>query len=156
MSVKIEVAETAKQFEVGRQLIHAYAEFLGLDLEFQGFSDELISLPTIYGSPKGALLLANLDGVYVGGVGLREFEPGIAEMKRMYVLSDYHGRGIGKSLTNAFLVKAAEMGFSSVRLDSIRELDKALRLYQSFGFKEIEPYRFNPHPEAIFMEYKIS
>ena len=61
MSVKIEVAETAKQFEAGRQLIRAYAEFLGLDLEFQGFSDELVSLPTIYGSPKGALLLAKLD-----------------------------------------------------------------------------------------------
>ena len=48
------------------------------------------------------------------------------------------------------------MGYGSVRLDSVRELDKALRLYQAFGFKEIEPYRFNPHPEAVFMEYRIS
>ncbi|MBK1853215.1 GNAT family N-acetyltransferase [Marinobacter sp. 1-4A] len=156
MSVKIEVAETTKQFDAGSRLIRAYADFLGLDLEFQGFSSELASLPKMYGPPKGALLLATLEGIHVGAVGLREFEPGVAEMKRMYVLPDYHGMGVGKALTEAFLGQAREMGYGSARLDSIRELDKALRLYQDFGFREIEPYRFNPHPEAVFMEYKIS
>ena len=156
MSVTVEVAETAEQFEAGSRLIRAYAEFLGINLEFQGFSDELLSLPKMYGPPKGALLLATVEGAHVGTVGLREFEPGIAEMKRMYVLADYHGMGVGKALTEAFLGQAREMGYSSARLDSIRELDKALRLYQGFGFKEIEPYRFNPHHEAIFMECKIS
>lgn len=156
MSVKIEVAETTKQFDAGSRLIRAYADFLGLDLEFQGFSSELASLPKMYAPPKGALLLATLEGIHVGAVGLREFEPGVAEMKRMYVLPDYHGMGVGKALTEAFLGQAREMGYGSARLDSIRELDKALRLYQDFGFREIEPYRFNPHPEAVFMEYKIS
>lgn len=89
-------------------------------------------------------------------VGPREFEPGVAEMKRMYVLPDYHGMGVGKALTEAFLGRAKEMGFRSARLDSIRELDNALRLYSGYGFKELEPYRFNPHPEAVFMGYKLS
>lgn len=151
MSVNIEVAETTEQFDAGGRLIRAYAEFLGLDLEFQGFSSELASLSTMY----GPLLLAMLRGIHVGAVGLREFEPGVAEMKRMYVLPDYHGMGVGKALTEAFLGRAKELGYGSVRLDSIRELDKALRLYSDYGFKEIEPYRFNPHPEAVFMEYKI-
>lgn len=155
MSVKIEIAETTEQFEAGGQLFRAYAEFLGYDLSFQGFADELETLPKMYASPKGALLLANLGGVYVGAVGLREFEPYVAEMKRMFVLADYHGLGIGRALTEAFLAKASEMNYKSVRLDSILELDKALKLYQGFGFKEIAPYRFNPHPEAVFMEYKI-
>ena len=53
MSVSIEVAETAEQFDLGGRLIRAYAEFLGLDLEFQGFSSELASLPIMYGPPKG-------------------------------------------------------------------------------------------------------
>lgn len=155
MSIKIEVAESAEQFEAGGRLIRAYAEFLGLDLEFQGFSGELVSLPKMYGPPQGALLLANVDGTYVGVVGLRKLEAKVAEMKRMYVLAEHHDRGIGKALNEALLDKAREMGYNSVRLDSARELDKALRLYQGFGFKEIEPYRFNPHPEAVFMEYKI-
>jgi len=86
MSVGIEAAETTEQFDAGGQLIRAYADFLGLDLEFQRFSSELALLPKMYGPPKGALLLATLEGIRVGAVGLREFEPGIAEMKRMFVL----------------------------------------------------------------------
>lgn len=156
MFIEIEVAETVKQFEAGSRLIRAYAEFLGYDLEFQGFSDELASIPAMYGPPKGALLLAKVSGIHVGAVGLREFEPGVAEMKRMFVLADYHGRGIGKTLTEAFLSTAKDLGYRSVLLDSIPELDKALKLYRAFGFREIEPYRFNPHPEAVFMEYRIS
>lgn len=156
MSVEVEIAKTEKQFEAGGQLFRAYAKYLGLDLEFQGFSDELMSLSKMYGEPKGALLLSKLEGAYVGAVGLREFEPGIAEMKRMYVLSNYQGMGIGKALTEAFLNQASEMGYCFVRLDSIRALDKALQLYQSYGFKEIESYRFNPHPEAVFMECEIT
>lgn len=156
MTVEVEIAKTGKQFEAGSQLFQAYAKYLGLDLEFQGFSDELMSLTKMYGEPKGALLLAKRDGAYVGAVGLREFDLDIAEMKRMYVLSNYHGMGIGNALTEAFLCQAKDMGYSAVRLDSIRSLDKALQLYEYYGFKEIEPYRFNPHPEAVFMEYKFA
>ena len=156
MSVKIVLAETPDQFDSAGQLFRAYAEFLGLDLEFQGFSDELTSLSRVYGPPKGALLLAEVHGDPVGAVGLRELETGVAEMKRMYVLEQYHGAGIGKVLTQAFLTHAKDLGYRSVRLDSIRELETALKLYRSFGFEEIEPYRFNPHPDAVFMEYEIS
>ncbi|NCN44235.1 MAG: N-acetyltransferase [Piscirickettsiaceae bacterium CG_4_9_14_3_um_filter_43_564] len=155
MSIKVDIAKTKKQFEAGSQLFRAYAKYLGLDLEFQGFSEELMSLSKIYGEPKGALLLAKLEGTYIGAVGLREFEPGIAEIKRMYVLPNHHGMGVGKALTEASLKQATEMGYCSIRLDSIRALDKALQLYRYYGFEEIEPYRFNPHPEAVFMEYKI-
>src|SRR5690554_5143872 len=156
MLAEIEIAKTSMQYEAGGRLIRAYAEFLGHDLEFQGFSEELTSLPERYGPPKGALLLAKVDGIYIGAVGLRECGPGIAEMKRMYVLSEHQGKGIGKALSEAFLEQAAKMGYSVVRLDSIPELDKALRLYQRLGFQEVDAYRFNPHPEAVFLEYKIS
>lgn len=156
MSVKIELAETPDQFDAAGRLFRAYAEFLGLDLEFQGFSDELNSLSTMYGPPKGAILLAEVQGNLVGAVGLRELETGVAEMKRMYVLEQHHGAGIGKALTQAFLTHAKNLGYRSVRLDSIRELETALKLYRDFGFHEIEPYRFNPHPDAVFMEYAIS
>ena len=156
MPLKIEAAEAVEHFDAGGRLFRAYAEFLGHDLEFQGFSEELESLSEMYGPPKGALLLAYVEDQPVGVVGLREFEQGIAEMKRMYVLEGYQGMGVGKALTQAFLDHARDLGYQRVRLDSIRELDGALRLYRRFGFEEIEPYRFNPHPEAVFMELDIS
>ena len=156
MPVEVATATAAQQFDAGSNLFRAYAVFLGLDLEFQGFSEELESLTEMYGPPKGALLLAYVEDRPVGVVGLREFAPGIAEMKRMYVLEGYQGMGVGKALTQAFLDHARDLGYQRVRLDSIRELDGALRLYRRFGFEEIEPYRFNPHPEAVFMELDIS
>ena len=156
MSYRIEVAGTDEQFRQAGQLFRQYAEFLGHDLEFQGFSEELESLSEMYGPPKGALLLAYVEDQPVGVVGLREFEQGIAEMKRMYVLEGYQGMGFGKALTQAFLDHARDLGYQRVRLDSIRELDGALRLYRRFGFEEIEPYRFNPHPETVFMELRIA
>lgn len=155
MTINITIAETPAQFEAAGRLFRAYGEYLGLDLEFQGFSEELVSLPEMYGPPHGALLLASLSGEPVGAVGLRQFEPGVAEMKRMYVLESCHGMGIGSALTEAFLERARMLGYRSVRLDSIAELASALRLYRRIGFREIEPYRFNPHPDAVFMEYVL-
>jgi GNAT superfamily N-acetyltransferase len=123
-----------------------------LDLEFQGFSQEMETLPDMYGAPKGCLLLAKQGQHYIGAVGLREHEPGVAEMKRMFVLTEYQGVGAGYVLIEAFIAKAKELGYRSIKLDSIKPLAKALALYRKLGFIEIEPYRYNPHPEAIFME----
>lgn len=155
MTINITIAETPAQFETAGCLFRAYGEYLGLDLEFQGFSQELASLSEMYGPPHGALLLASVSGETVGAVGLRQFEPGVAEMKRMFVLPSCHGMGIGKALTEAFLEQARVLGYRCVRLDSIPKLASALRLYRSIGFRDIEPYRFNPHPDAVFMEYVL-
>ena len=155
MPTKIELAVTQTQFSQGERLFRDYARYLGADLEFQGFSEELKSLTTMYGPPKGALLLANQRGSYVGVVGLREFESGVAEMKRMFVSEHLHGQGIGKMLMQSFLAEASRLGYQRVRLDTIPGLDSALRLYRLFGFEQIGAYRFNPHPDAIFLERKL-
>lgn len=155
MQVAVELAASAEQYAAGKGLFRAYAEFLGLDLEFQGFSAELESLHEMYGPPRGGLLLAKLGPDYVGAVGLREFAPGIAEMKRMFALPQYRGRGIGVALIEAFIAQARQLDYRAIWLDSIRPLDKALNLYRKFGFLEIEAYRHNPHPEAVFMELKL-
>ncbi|MFL1404758.1 hypothetical protein ACJO2E_05370 [Marinobacter sp. M1N3S26] len=47
------------------------------------------------------------------------------------------------------------LGEHIIRLDTIPELDSALRLYRRLGFREIPPYRYNPHPDAVFMEYRL-
>ena len=155
MTVRIETAVTSAHYEAGKEIFKAYAKFLCLDLEFQGFTEELASLREMYGPPRGCILLANEDEHYIGAVGLRELEPGVAEMKRMFVLHEYQGKGVGKALTESFVAKAKELGYRSIKLDSIRSLGNALKLYRKFGFVEIGPYRYNPYAEAIYMEYKI-
>jgi putative acetyltransferase len=157
MNISIEIAASPAQFEAGREIFTQYAGFLNLDLSFQGFTEEMASLSAVYGPPAGCLLLAQtVGGKCVGAVGLRKLETGVAEIKRMFVLPEYQGIGVGNALMEAFIPKAKELGYNSIKLDSIRSLDKALTLYRKFGFVEIESYRYNPFPDAVFMEWTDS
>jgi len=155
MPVEIIQARTDEQYAQARALVSEYADCLGMDLEFQGFTHELASLRATYGPPRGAMLLVRDGGKYVGCAGLRPIDERIAEMKRMYVLPACRGRGIGRLLLSAFLAKARELGYRAVRLDTIPRLTAALALYRKAGFVPIEPYRYNPEKDAIFLELKL-
>lgn len=148
-------ATTAEEFVQARRLFELYQNLLGIDLCFQGFEVELNSLHVMYGPPRGALLLARVEGEFVGCVGLRDLGRDIAEMKRMYVLPAHQGKGIGKALTTRFIETAMNFGYSAIRLDTIPSLDRAVALYRKLGFREIEAYRYNPDPKALFMEKKL-
>jgi ribosomal protein S18 acetylase RimI-like enzyme len=148
-------ASTPEHYARARKMIEDYQRWLGIDLCFQNFQAELESLPTMYGIPKGALLLAEMDGEDAGCVALRDMGEGVAEMKRLYVATDYRGLGIGRSLTEEFISTARALGYSAIRLDTIPRLGVAYTIYQKFGFRKIGPYTYNPHPDAIFLELKL-
>lgn len=155
MKHRLFVAETKDHFDDAKDIIIAYSGFLGIDLAFQGFSNELESLKEMYSSPTGCMILAEASNKVVGAVGLRYLSDGVAEMKRMFVLPEFQGHGIGNSLVIEVLKQAKRLGYHSVKLDSIPELDSALALYTKHGFSPIKSYRYNPHPSAIFMERMI-
>ena len=135
-----------------RSLFVEYAENLGVDLCFQGFQEELDGLPGAYAPPDGRLLLA-IDGDWaVGCVAIRKLGDGICEMKRLYVKSAYRGQGLGRRLAEAVIAEARAIGYGKMRLDSLTSLEEAAGLYRSLGFVEILPYRYNPLPDAVFME----
>jgi ribosomal protein S18 acetylase RimI-like enzyme len=116
----------------------------GLDLAFQGFDQELLTLPGKYCSPRGAILLAEWDGMPRGVVALRPFEGAIAEMKRLFVQPQARGHGLGRSLVEAAIEKARQIGYLAVRLDSLPHMKGAIELYRSLGFRDIEAYYENP------------
>jgi GNAT superfamily N-acetyltransferase len=148
-------ATTPEHYARGRKIIEAYQQWLGIDLGFQGFQEELDSLPTMYGPPKGALLLAEMDGEDAGCVALRDMGGNCAEMKRLYVTTDFRGLGIGRTLTEDFIALARYLGYASIRLDTIPRLGVAYTIYERFGFKKIAPYRKNPDADAVFLELKL-
>jgi len=155
MTPSIEIAETPEQYAAAARLCRRYMQVLGHDLEYQGWNEELTELPAMYGPPRGALLLACVGNEYVGVVGLRPFDGGDAELKRMYVADEWQGHGIGKALTRALLAAARDRGYERVLLDSVRELETALALYRRMGFEEIEAYCYNPFPDPVFMAYRL-
>lgn len=155
MNHRIFIADSDNDYVEAKKIIIAYSKFLGVDLSFQDFSKELEEPNVMYAFPTGCMVLAKVSGEVVGAVGLRHFSDGVAEMKRMFVVPEFQGSGIGNSLIIEFFAQAVNLGYKSVKLDTIPELDGALSLYKKHGFLPIEAYRLNPHPNAIFMEKKI-
>src|SRR5947209_1459609 len=100
MLFTITAARTEADLETVRRLFRAYAESLPFSLDFQGFAAELAGLPMPYAPPNGCLLLARRDGEAIGVVGLKPLAPGIAEIKRLYVVPDARRLGLGKQLAN--------------------------------------------------------
>jgi GNAT superfamily N-acetyltransferase len=148
-------ARVAEDFAAAGVLIREYARWLGIDLEFQGFSKELASLETMYGPPQGAMLLARENDSFVGCVGLRPLEGDIAELKRLFVLPAHQGKGIGRMLLQTSIAKARELGYKAIRLVTGRHLDVAEAMYRRHGFVDIPACCYNPAPDAVFLELRL-
>jgi putative acetyltransferase len=142
-----------------RQIFREYAEGLGVDLCFQQFDEELAGLPGEYATPRGALLLATVDGEVAGCVALRPLDnadyPNAAEMKRLYVRKAFRGFGLGRQLTEAVLDAARQAGYASVLLDTLDDMEAARALYEDLGFEDIPPYYHNPIPGAHYLKVDL-
>jgi GNAT superfamily N-acetyltransferase len=153
--VQIVDGHVAERVRVVRDLFDEYAGSLGVDLGFQDFDRELAELPGEYSPPAGRLLLA-LDGDESAGcVGLRPFEPGVCEMKRLYVRPSYRGTGLGRRLAEAIIEAGRAAGYGRMRLDTLPTMAAARALYRTLGFVEIEAYRPNPVHGTTYFELAL-
>jgi putative acetyltransferase len=153
--IKLFRVDTPEYLHQIKELFTEYAESLGFDLCFQDFDKELAELPGEYSFPDGCLLLALYETQIAGCVGLRKIAEGVCEMKRLYVRPEFRGKGIGKKLAIEIIEEASKIGYTHMRLDTVPSMKEAIALYRSLGFKEIEPYRYNPMEGAIFMELTL-
>lgn len=137
-------------------LFRAYAASLPIDLGYQGFDGELASLPGKYAPPDGALLIArDVNGAPLGCVAMRLLEPGVCEMKRLYVALEGRGSGLGRELAFAIIEAARANGYTEMRLDTLASMAGAQKLYRSLGFVEIAPYYDTPIEGTVFMSLKL-
>jgi len=152
----IEEASDAGDIEIARRLFRAYADALPFSLEFQNFAAELAGLPAPYTPPAGCLLLAREKGMAVGVVALKPLAVGIAEVKRLYVVPQARGAGIGRVLAERAVAAASARGYERVRLDThASSMSAAIALYRRLGFVEIPPYGPDLGGEIAFFEKKL-
>jgi GNAT superfamily N-acetyltransferase len=151
MSAVVRVPTTVQQLDQVRSLMRSFIAWhkarhredihlIDAYFDADAFEQELASLPGEYVPPHGQLLLATWDGTPAGCVALREIDSASCEMKRMFVYTQFHGKGVGRALADAVINEARALGYRTMRLDTSIRQDEARRLYQRLGFKIIEPY----------------
>ena len=148
-------ATTPEHIAEVRELFLEYAQWVQVNLCFQGFQEEVASLPGKYAPPQGAILLAVDGDAVVGCVALRPLEGNVCEMKRLYVRPAAQGQHVGERLVNAIIEEARRLGYDTMRLDTLPDrMHKAIAIYQRAGFREIAPYYENPY-QVLFMELDL-
>jgi putative acetyltransferase len=170
--INAETDEAVAQVSI---LFREYAASLGVDLSFQDFEHELATLPGDYVPPDGRLFLGTADDARLhvrdgsarsltslisseavaGCIALRKIDREICEMKRLYVRPQFRGHGAGRALTDAVIKAARKIGYRRMRLDTLPQMAEAQKLYRALGFREIQPYRYNPVVGTRYFELEL-
>lgn len=133
----------------------------GIDHYFEGeaLEEELQNLPgKEYSHPDGVMLILRSDGEAAGCVCLQRISADACEMKRMFVSSQFHGKGFGKLMGEALIQHARDLGYKAMRLETGFMQEEAIALYKSLGFTEIQPYHDHfpeLQPFQHFMELSL-
>lgn len=152
--LRLSSVEVALEHPTGADAQHCLDQyFRELGARFEGgFNHQVDGTNDLAGfvPPGGCFLIARVLAKPVGCGGLRTFEPGVGEIKRMWVSNEARGLGIGRKILQALEQEALRSGLRTVRLDTNKVLTEALRLYPSCGYREIAPFNDNPYAHHWF------
>ena len=122
----IRPATTADDIGRARALFVEYAQWLKVDLCFQGFAEELKALPGAYAPPFGRLLLAGTTDAVFACIALRPLESAsLAEVKRLYVQPAHRGQRWGYRLAERLIAEARVIGYRELKLDTLEWMTPA-------------------------------
>lgn len=149
------VASTQEEYRAAAELFREYARWLNIDLSFQHFEEEMLVLDAMYGRPHGGIVLCREADEFIGCVGIRRTDEATAEMKRMWIKTNQHGKGLGTALLHEAIALARKCGYKKIQLDTLNDMIPAMKLYRRNGFIEIPPYYNNPNEKAVYFEKLI-
>lgn len=133
----LELRDEAYDGPVGRVLVErVQQEYVAR----YGGRDETPVDPAEFAPPAGRFLVGFLDGNPVACGGIRATEPGVAELKRMYVDPALRGRGFARLVLAALEDAARALGCARVQLETGDRQPEAIRLYESAGYLPVEPF----------------
>jgi putative acetyltransferase len=156
MAIRITEARWPQDHAVVEWLFREYVASLAEDISFQNVDDELSRLPGKYARPGGVVLIAWDGSEPAGAIAYRMVEPGVCEMKRLYVRPAFRGRDIGRELANELIEDARARGYRTMLLDTLASMSEARALYRDLGFSAVAPYYDNPLPGVMYMALELS
>ncbi|MEQ1800081.1 MAG: GNAT family N-acetyltransferase [Lacibacter sp.] len=162
-----------------RTLFQEYEKELDENLCFQSFEAELKDPLKKYGSPKGVLYIAEWNDAVAGCIALTDISENIStpakdgtgslnaaadastalstvcEMKRLYVRPQFRKHKIGRAMVEQLMKDAEQLGYKTMKLDTLQKLQPAITLYKQYGFKETTAYYENPLPGVVYMQKQL-
>ena len=115
-------------------------EYIGL-IEAGHHLKDVENFQQMYNENGGIFLVASDDGKVIGTGAIRRLDDETAELRRMWLLQQYHGRKIGFRITQRLFEVAREKGYKKIRLETNHIQVEAVTFYQKLGFHEIPPFR---------------
>ena len=152
---KIVFAKDDNQYEQAAFLFNEYAQWLGIDLGFQHFEEELLSLRKVYAAPKGCIILLQENERAFGCIALRPINETIAEVKRLYIQQTHRNQGCADRLLAILEEYALSMRYQSLKLDTLSSMVPAMNFYKKHGYVETSPYYHNPNENAVYFEKQL-
>lgn len=115
--------------------------------------DDMDHYQEVYTKNRGLFLVVLEDGKVIGTGAVRKLKDDIAELKRIWLLEDYHGQKIGFQVVSRLLDFARAQGYRSVCLQTSHQQKRAIAFYQKVGFYEVTSY--NDVADEVSMEIKL-
>lgn len=175
--IRLVAVESAALRKAARELLEEYLRWVadlakqsyGLAFDVDAMVASDVEDAAKFYPPHGRFYLVEYAGEYVGVGCLKRLVQGVGEVQRMYVRPHVRGVGAGRALVERLVEDARSIGYTSLRLESLKVLSTAHNLYRSMGFKEIEPYSENSmkafqspdmlaayRENAVFMEMSVA
>ncbi len=144
---KANKGEGCKIFDLVRIVLNDY----GLTHPLETCKD-LSDLEKYYFNNNGWFAVINKDNETIGSYGIYKINNKTCELRKMYLLQDYQGQGLGKLMMENALKKAKDLGYDEIILETNSLLNKAIGLYKKFGFVEYYP---NHLPDRCNLAMKL-
>lgn len=163
-AITVRMAETEADFAAARCLCAEWLDWHwqnfpaggpreGNPLDPATFQVVIDTLEQIHARPRGAVLLAEVDGQARGCVMYHEAGATTAEVKCLFVNESGRGHGLGRLLLEKMFSSMAEDGYKDVMFSSARFLTHARRLYESVGFRDMASPEGLPDEIARFIYF---
>lgn len=142
-------------FDEYTQMLVSLDPSFQLYLDIQHYSEEVDNLRAKYSPPDGRLYHLRVDSESAGCVALRKLDEDRCELKRLYVRPVFRGRGLSRLLIERILSDASSIGYRTILLDTLPELESAVNLYLKYGFEYTGCYNDSPVDKTIFMKKEL-
>jgi putative acetyltransferase len=146
------LANSQLEYEAAQLLFNEYAQWLNIDLCFQNFDKELQQLSIMYAATSGGIVLCKKGNDFIGCSAIRKIDTTSCELKRMWVQLPYQKLGIGETLLKECIALAKKLNYKEIRLDTLKRLQPAIKLYKKYNFIETEAYYKNPNNDVVYMK----